>query len=93
MSSLWLRDPSPLAASRPGSYYDVVVIGGGIAGVSTALHLARQGTSVALLERQKIASRASGRNDGQLLLGLGEHYNRIHGQFGAERAPPRPRAR
>ena len=34
---------------------------------ATALHLAEQGIEVALLERETIASRASGRNDGQLL--------------------------
>ena len=65
----------------------MAIVGGGIAGVVTALHLARSGVDVAVLERGRIASRASGRNDGQLLLGLGEHYNRIHGQFGADRAP------
>lgn len=65
----------------------VLIIGGGVAGVATALHLARAGVDVAVLEADEIACRASGRNDGQLLLGLGEHYNRIHGQFGADRAP------
>ncbi|MCA8943594.1 MAG: FAD-binding oxidoreductase, partial [Planctomycetes bacterium] len=39
-----------------------------------------------LLEAGEVATRASGRNDGQVLLGLGEHYNRIVGQFGPERA-------
>jgi glycine/D-amino acid oxidase-like deaminating enzyme len=39
-----------------------------------------------VLEQGTVASRASGRNDGQLLLGLGEHYHRIHGQFGETRA-------
>jgi gamma-glutamylputrescine oxidase len=65
---------------------DVAIIGGGIAGVATALHLAKAGVRTALLEREQISSRASGRNDGQLLLGLGEHYHRIHGQFGADKA-------
>lgn len=87
MTSLWLAESaSPAAAVALPAGVDVAVIGGGIAGVATALHLAERGVSVALLERETIASRASGRNDGQLLLGLGEHYHRIHGQFGAERA-------
>ncbi len=85
--SLWLRDARLLdRADTPPSRVDVAVVGGGIAGVSTALHLARSGTSVAVLEQRRVAARASGRNDGQLLLGLGEHYHRIHGQFGADRA-------
>ena len=43
---------------------EVIVIGGGIAGASTAYHLAEQGRSVLLLERGEIASEASGVNAG-----------------------------
>ena len=43
---------------------DVIVIGGGIAGVSAAYHLAAQGRDVTLLERGEIASEASGVNAG-----------------------------
>ncbi len=77
--SLWLQKELPTSA-------EVVVIGGGIAGTSTALHLAGAGVDVVLLEAGELASRASGRNDGQMLLGLGEPYNRVVSQFGAEDA-------
>jgi glycine/D-amino acid oxidase-like deaminating enzyme len=43
---------------------DVVVIGGGIVGVSTALFLAQQGINVALCEKGHIAGEQSGRNWG-----------------------------
>lgn len=43
---------------------DVVVIGGGISGVATAWHLARRGTSVALVEKGVIAGEQSSRNWG-----------------------------
>ena len=43
-----------------------LIIGGGIAGVSTALYLARLGHDVALVERGEIASEASGANAGQI---------------------------
>jgi sarcosine oxidase subunit beta len=43
---------------------DVIVIGGGIVGCSTALHLARRGQSVILLERDQAGIRASGVNFG-----------------------------
>ncbi|MSP04165.1 MAG: FAD-binding oxidoreductase [Acetobacteraceae bacterium] len=43
---------------------DVVVIGGGIAGVTTALFLARKGISVALCEKGEIGTEQSGRNWG-----------------------------
>ncbi len=85
--SLWVREAPTLdTPSTPPETAEVVIIGGGIAGVSTALALARSGVQAVLLEAGEIGGRASGRNDGQLLLGLGEHYNRIVGQFGAARA-------
>ena len=43
---------------------EVIVIGGGIAGASTAYHLAEHGRNVTLLERGDIASEASGVNAG-----------------------------
>ena len=45
---------------------DILIIGGGIAGSSTAFHLAAQGHDVILLERGEIASEASGQNMGGL---------------------------
>jgi sarcosine oxidase subunit beta len=45
---------------------DVLIIGGGIAGVSAAFHLAALGHHVALLERGEVASGASGVNAGQI---------------------------
>src|ERR1700683_3139267 len=43
---------------------DVVVIGGGIVGVSAALHLAKKGVSVALCEKGRIAGEQSSRQWG-----------------------------
>lgn len=43
---------------------DVIVIGGGIVGCSTALNIARRGRSVILLERDQAGIRASGVNFG-----------------------------
>ena len=45
---------------------NTLIIGGGIAGASTAFYLARLGGDVALLERGDIASEASGVNAGQI---------------------------
>ena len=86
-TSIWLagRERAAIRDETPASG-DVVVIGGGVAGVSSAWHLSRLGLSVVLLESGRIASRASGRNDGQVLLGLGEHLNRLVGQLGMETA-------
>lgn len=49
---------------------DVVVIGGGIIGVSTALELAERGISVALCEKGEIAAEQSSRNWGWVRMGL-----------------------
>jgi sarcosine oxidase subunit beta len=45
---------------------EIVIIGGGIAGASTAYHLAQHGRQVTLLERGEIASEASGVNAGAI---------------------------
>lgn len=61
--------PSPPLAGRVAA--DVCVVGGGYAGLSTALELAGRGYSVALLEANRIGWGASGRNGGQALVGFG----------------------
>lgn len=48
---------------------DVAVVGGGFTGLSTALHLARRGYDVALLEASRVGFGASGRNGGQVGVG------------------------
>ncbi len=47
---------------------DIVVIGGGIAGLMTAWYLAREGARVALLEAGDLGTQASGANAGSLHL-------------------------
>jgi len=47
---------------------DVLVIGGGLAGVATAYYLAREGVEVTLAERADLNTQASGSNAGSLHL-------------------------
>jgi gamma-glutamylputrescine oxidase len=63
---------------------DVCIIGGGLTGVSTALHLAERGFSVVLLEAERIGHGASGRNGGQLVNGYSCEMARIRDAVGAE---------
>lgn len=63
---------------------DVAVVGGGLAGLSTALELAQQGLRVHVLEGQRIGFGASGRNGGQVLHGLACDLGVLEGQLGLE---------
>jgi gamma-glutamylputrescine oxidase len=65
---------------------EVCVVGGGYAGVSTALELAERGFDVLLLEAQRIGWGASGRNGGQVIVGYGSGEAAIERQFGREDA-------
>ncbi len=68
--SLWAAatQPAPVRPQLQGSIdADVVVIGAGFSGLSTALHLARAGRQVVLLEGAEPGWGASGRNNGQVI--------------------------
>jgi len=51
------------------NYYDVIVIGGGIIGTSTAYYLSKQGVKVILLEQNQLCSMSSGANQAGITLG------------------------
>jgi glycine/D-amino acid oxidase-like deaminating enzyme len=63
---------------------DVAIIGGGITGLSTALHLAEQGAKVVLLEAEQPGWGASGRNGGQVNPGLKLDPDVVERDFGAD---------
>jgi glycine/D-amino acid oxidase-like deaminating enzyme len=68
---------------------DVAIIGGGITGLSTALHLAEQGCRVTVLEANSIPSGGSGRSVGLVNAGLWTAPDDIvekHGEADGERA-------
>lgn len=52
--------------------YDAIVVGGGLHGLSAALHLARRGASVLVLEARQVAAHASGFSAGGVRT-LGRH--------------------
>ncbi|MDO9306911.1 MAG: FAD-binding oxidoreductase, partial [Mesorhizobium sp.] len=65
---------------------DVVIVGGGFTGLSAATHLAKAGTSVALIEAHRIGDGASGRNGGQLGTGQRAGAEELEKEFGFARA-------
>jgi len=83
--SLWAATAAPapdLPALEGEIRCDVAVIGGGFTGLSTGLHLAERGVSVAVLEAGPIGDGASGRNGGQVIPGLKKDAAALDGIFG-----------
>ena len=71
--SLYADTAAPAVATPPldtDRNVPVAIIGGGFAGLSTALHLAEQGIETVVLEAQEPGWGASGNNGGQLNPGL-----------------------
>src|SRR5262245_1706369 len=85
----WYAATTMAAPERDRLVYDldvdVCVIGGGLAGLTTARELARRGWSVAVLEANRVAWDASGRNAGIVAPGFAESPERIIERVGFER--------
>lgn len=76
------RDPSPQLTQDIDT--EVCVIGGGLAGLTTTLELARRGWPVVLLEARHIAWNASGRNTGFVLPGFAQDPSIVADRVGME---------
>jgi gamma-glutamylputrescine oxidase len=77
---------APRATLAGDTRADVAIVGGGIAGISAALHLTKRGYDVALLEANTVGYGASGRSGGQTIFGLAAHQRSLVDQVGAEDA-------
>ena len=83
--SLWLdrsdaaMDPDQAGAVAPevATDWDVAVIGGGLAGVLTALRVAERGARVALFEARTVASRTTGHSTAKVTALHGSIYHRL----------------
>jgi gamma-glutamylputrescine oxidase len=70
--SYYAASTTPLPAFPPltgSEVSDVCVVGGGLAGLCTAIELRAKGYAVTLLEGQRLGWGASGRNGGQFIVG------------------------
>lgn len=65
---------------------DICVIGGGLTGISSAINLSKKGYSVILCEARKIGWGASGRNGGQLGIGMRKDQFTIEKKLGLRHA-------
>jgi glycine/D-amino acid oxidase-like deaminating enzyme len=70
---------------QPGEQVDLAIVGGGIMGLSVALHAARLGLSVRVVDAKNIGEGASGLNGGQVIPGLKYDPEWLLEHFGAER--------
>jgi gamma-glutamylputrescine oxidase len=61
---------------------DVCVVGAGLSGCSTALHLAERGYKVVLLEAERVGYGASGRSGGQIIPGYACGMAKLAAQLG-----------
>ena len=85
----WLDTSSPgpdRSTTEGGGKVDVAVVGAGLTGLSAALHLARKGAKVAVLERDTVAFGASGRNGGMATTGLSIGFRDAIARYGFESA-------
>jgi len=89
-TATWYTDTAVAAPIR-GSLtsdldVDVCVVGGGLAGLTTARELARRGWSVVVLEAHEIAWNASGRNTGFVLPGFACDMDKVVKRVGLDDA-------
>ncbi|MBV9311848.1 MAG: FAD-dependent oxidoreductase, partial [Solirubrobacterales bacterium] len=84
--SLWLDEPGgPRFASLDGSLeVDVAVLGGGIAGLMTALLLHREGARVAVLEAERIGAGVTGCTTAKVSALQSTIYSTIRSRHGDE---------
>lgn len=86
----WSLDESPpsfwLARPSAPEELDVVVVGAGFVGLSTAWWLAKLGRRPVVLEAGAVAGKASGRNAGFLLTGSAEPLAKLARHAGKDRA-------
>ncbi|WP_045256926.1 FAD-dependent oxidoreductase [Microbacterium hydrocarbonoxydans] len=79
MTPLWKLGPTvPLGSPfDPGARHDVVIVGAGITGLSTAVMLADAGLDVAVIDSGSVAELATGGNTGKLSLLQGSRLAEI----------------
>jgi glycine/D-amino acid oxidase-like deaminating enzyme len=79
---VWGAAQTRTATSELPARAEVVIVGGGITGVAVLEALRHRDVDAVLLERDRLAAGASGRNAGFLLAGVAENYARAVQRYG-----------
>ncbi|MCO7055710.1 NAD(P)/FAD-dependent oxidoreductase [Pseudomonas juntendi] len=83
----WVEQPNDLQPELEGDINaDVIIVGAGFAGLSTALELTALGASVVVLEQVFAGFGASGRNAGYLAGSMGVEFELFHKRLGVDQA-------
>lgn len=86
--SSWFKDINPIKFEKLNRNIseDIAIVGGGIAGITTAYLLSKSGKTVALLEDGYIGSGETGRITAHITHALDDRYNNIEERHGANSA-------
>ena len=89
LESLWQHDMAPFHDETPtiaNKYFDVVIVGGGITGITTGYLLQKAGRSVMIAEAHNIGFGTTGGTTAHLNTMLDTQYNRIIKNFNSDTA-------
>lgn len=87
MNTIWEQEKMPRFDTLDGNLRtDVLVIGGGLAGLLCAYHLQKAGVDCALIEENRLMGGVSGRTTAKLTSQHGLIYKKLLDRFGPEKA-------
>ena len=87
MASLWLDSSDPIASDPlTAGDHDVVVVGAGLTGLTTALLLARAGRGVRVVEARHVGAVTTGHTTAKVSLLQGTHLSRVRRHQGLRTA-------
>ncbi len=87
-TSLWMQEKylSNFPVLEEQITTDIVIVGGGITGITTAYNLTKEGKNVVLIEANRVGSGTSGHSTGNLYVMVQPYYSNIAKKYSEEAA-------